>query len=120
MNEYNEYSEYNKIMENPDYGLDSKAESKKQRHIIIIFAILLVCVILAIFIVNLWNIAEVSLAQNYVKENYGDKYSYVSSKAIYSGGGCVMFPKESVTVVFQGDDFSIISVVVKDGKVTEN
>ncbi len=31
-----------------------------------------------------------------------------------------MFPKESVTVVFQGDDFSIISVVVKDGKVTEN
>ena len=52
-NEYSEYAEYNRIMENPDYALDSKTETKKQRHIIIIFGILLVCVVLAIFIVNL-------------------------------------------------------------------
>ena len=119
-NEYSEYAEYNRIMENPDYALDSKTETKKQRHIIIIFGILLVCVVLAIFIVNLWNIAEVSLAKSYVKENYGDKYSYVSSKAVYMGGGCVVFPKESVTVVFQGDDLSVMTVIVKDGKVMEN
>ena len=36
-NEYSEYAEYNRIMENPDYALDSKTETKKQRHIIIIF-----------------------------------------------------------------------------------
>ena len=53
-NEYSEYIEYNRIMENPDYALDSKTETKKQKHIIIIFAVLLVGVILAIFIFNLW------------------------------------------------------------------
>lgn len=36
-NEYSEYIEYNRIMENPDYALDSKTETKKQKHIIIIF-----------------------------------------------------------------------------------
>ena len=63
------------------------------------------------------NVGEVSLAKDYVKEHYGDTYNYVSSKAIYSGGGCVVLPKESVNVVFQGDDFSVITVTVKDGKV---
>ena len=120
MNEYDEDGEYKRLRENPNYGLDKKTESKKQRHIIIIFVILLVCVILGVFIVNLWNMAEVSLAKSYVSEHYGDKYSYISSKAVYSGGGCVMLPKESVTVVFQGEDFSVVTVVVKGGTVTES
>ena len=106
-------------MESSDYGLDPKAESKKQRHIIIIFAILLICVILGIFIFYLLNIGEVSAAKGYVKEHYGDKYEYAASKAVYTGGNCVMSPKESVTVIFQGKDFSMITVVVKDGKVEE-
>ena len=107
-------------IESPDFGLDPKKESKKQRHIIIIFAIIMICIILGIFIFNLLNVGEVSLAKDYVKKNYGDKYSYVSSKAVYMGGGCVVFPKESVTVVFQGDDLSVMTVIVKDGKVMEN
>ncbi len=111
-------NEYGNI-ESPDYGLDPKAETKRQRHIIIIFAILLVCVILGVMIFSLWNVGEVSLAKSYVKEHYGDKYEYAASKAVYTGGNCVMSPKESVTVIFQGKDFSMITVVVKDGKVEE-
>ncbi len=107
--------EYN--IESPDFGLDPKNESKKQKHIIIIFAVILISVILGIFIFNLWNVGEVSLAKDYVKEHYGDGYSYVSSKAVYLGGGCAVSPKESVTVIFQGEDFSLITVVVKDGSV---
>ena len=111
-------NEYGNI-ESPDYGLDPQAETKRQKHIIIIFAILFVCVILGIFIFNLWNIGEVSAAKSYVKENYGDGYKYVSSKAVYSGGNCVISPKKSVTVTFQGEDFSVINIVVKDGKIEE-
>ena len=107
--------EYN--IESPDFGLDPKEESKRQRHIIIIFAIIMICIIFGIFIFNMLNVGEVSLAKDYVKEHYGDTYNYVSSKAIYSGGGCVVLPKESVNVVFQGDNFSVITVTVKDGKV---
>ena len=105
-------------MESSDYGLDPKAESKKQRHIIIIFAILLICVILGIFIFYLLNIGEVSAAKGYVKENYGEQYIYVSSKAVYSMGNCVLSPKESVIVTFQGNDLSVINVIVKNGTVT--
>ena len=106
-------------IESPDYGLDPKAESKKQRHIIIIFAVLLICVVLGIFIFSLWNIGEVSAAKSYVKEHYGEEYEYVSSKAVYSGGNCVLSPKGSVTVVFQNKDFSVITVTVKGGSVYE-
>lgn len=106
-------------IESPDFGLDPKKESKKQRHIIIIFAIIMICIILGIFIFNLLNVGEVSLAKDYVKEHYGDTYSYVSSKAVYSGGSCVASAKESVTVVFQGNDFSVITVTVKGGAAYE-
>ena len=106
-------------IESPDFGLDPKKESKKQRHIIIIFAIIMICIIFGIFIFNLLNVGEVSLAKDYVKKNYGDKYSYVSSKAVYTGGGCVASPKESVTVIFQGNDFSVITVTVKGGVAYE-
>ena len=110
--------EYGNI-ESPDYGLDPKAESKRQRHIVIIFAVLLVCMVLGVFIFNLLNAGEVSLARSYVQEHYGDRYEYATSKAVYKGGNCVMSPKESVTVIFHGKDFSVVSVVVRDGKVME-
>ncbi len=111
-------NEYSNIA-SPDYGLDPKAEAKRQRHIIVIFAMLLVSVILGVFIFNLLNAGEVSLASSYVREHYGDGYEYATSKAVYKVGNCVMSPKESVTVIFHGKDFSVISVVVKDGKVVE-
>lgn len=111
-------NEYGNI-ESPDYGLHPQAETKKQKHIIIIFAILMICVILGIFIFYLLNIGEVSAAKGYVKENYGERYIYVSSKAVYSVGNCVLSPKERVVVTFQGDDLSVINVVVKNGTITE-
>lgn len=109
--------EYN--LEGADFGLDPKEESKRQKHIIIIFTAVLISVVLGIFIFNMLNVGEVSLAKDYVKEHYGDTYNYVSSKAIYSGVGCVASPKESVTVIFQGNDFSVITVTIKGGVAYE-
>lgn len=105
------------LPESPDFGLDSKKKSQKQKHMIILFSALLICIILGFFIFNLWNIGEVNLAKEYVKEHYGDGYSYVSSKALYTGGGCIASPKENVTVIFQGNDFSVLTVVIKNGEV---
>lgn len=105
--------------ESPDYGLDPKSESKKQKHIIILFSVLLTVVILGIIIFNLWNIGEVQAAKDYVKEHYGDGYSYVSSRAVYTVGNCAMSPKESVIVLFQGSDLSVVTVTVKGGTAYE-
>ncbi len=105
------------LPENPDFGLEPKRESQKQKHIMILFSIILICVVLGTVIFNLWNIGEVHLAKDYVREHYGDNYSYVSSKALYTGGGCVASPKENVTVIFQGNDLSVITVIVKNGEI---